>query len=168
MKITEELLNEMKIKDENFSDGLIKPDGDYIRIPKGHLHGMMELLPWTEDEIWKMIPEGDSPLFWLVEKTGCVLTDYNNSIGMKMTPAQQQVFDAMRAHGFLTDDYYDLTKQREKARREQMDKEEQASEEVSDNMAEQKVKSAAQKYSRRQVRIPSLSSSKVYSVRPRK
>ena len=53
MKITEELLNEMKIKDENFSDGLIKPDGDYIRIPRGHLRGMMELLPWTENEIWK-------------------------------------------------------------------------------------------------------------------
>ena len=31
MKITEELLNEMKIKDENFSDGLIKPDGDYAQ-----------------------------------------------------------------------------------------------------------------------------------------
>ena len=89
MKITEELLNEMKIKDENFSDGLIKPDGDYVRIPRGHLHGMMELLPWTENEIWKMIPDDDSPLFWLIEKTGCVLTDYNNSIGMKMTPAQQ-------------------------------------------------------------------------------
>lgn len=55
MKITEELLNEMKIKDENFSDGLIKPDGDYVRILRGHLHGMMELLPWTENEIWKMI-----------------------------------------------------------------------------------------------------------------
>lgn len=35
MKVTEELLNEMKEKDENFSDGLILPDGDYIRIPKG-------------------------------------------------------------------------------------------------------------------------------------
>ena len=68
MKITEELLNEMKVRDENFSDGLILPDGEYMRIPRGHLHGMMELLPWTEDEIWKMIPEGDSPLFWLVEK----------------------------------------------------------------------------------------------------
>ncbi len=99
MKITEELLNEMKIKDENFSDGLIKPDGDYVRIPRGHLHGMMELLPWTENEIWKMIPDDDSPLFWLIEKTGCVLTDYNNSIGMKMTPAQQTVFDMMRKHG---------------------------------------------------------------------
>ena len=116
MKITEELLNEMKIKDENFSDGLIKPDGDYVRIPRGHLHGMMELLPWTENEIWKMIPDDDSPLFWLIEKTGCVLTDYNNSIGMKMTPAQQTVFDMMRKHGVLTDDYYDLTKQREKVR----------------------------------------------------
>ena len=115
-------------KDENFSDGLILPDGDYIRIPKGHLHGMMALLPQTEDEIWKMIPEEDSPLFWLIEKTGCVLTDYNNSIGMKMTPAQQQVFDAMRKHGFLTDDYYDLTRQREKVRKEREQKEQQQKE----------------------------------------
>lgn len=123
MKITEELLNEMKIKDENFSDGLIKPDGDYVRIPRGHLHGMMELLPWTENEIWKMIPDDDSPLFWLIEKTGCVLTDYNNSIGMKMTPAQQTAFDMMRKHGVLTDDYYDLTKQREKVREAREQKE---------------------------------------------
>lgn len=35
MKVTEELLNEMKEKDENFSDGLILPDGDYIRSQKG-------------------------------------------------------------------------------------------------------------------------------------
>ena len=96
MKITEELLNEMKIKDENFSDGLIKPDGDYVRIPRGHLHGMMELLPWTENEIWKMIPDDDS---------------------------QQTVFDMMRKHGVLTDDYYDLTKQREKVREAREQKE---------------------------------------------
>ena len=31
MKITEELLKEMKVKDDNFSDG------DYIRITKEHL-----------------------------------------------------------------------------------------------------------------------------------
>ena len=104
-------------------DGLILPDGDYHRITKGHLHGLMALFPETEDEIWKMIPEDDSPLFWLIEKTGCVLTDYNNSIGMKMTPAQKQVFDAMRRHGFLTDDYYDLTKQREKVKKEREEKE---------------------------------------------
>ena len=101
----------------------IRADGDYVRILRGHLHGMMELLPWTENEIWKMIPDDDSPLFWLIEKTGCVLTDYNNSIGMKMTPAQQTVFDMMRKHGVLTDDYYDLTKQREKVREAREQKE---------------------------------------------
>ena len=116
MKITEELLNEMKIKDENFSDGLIKPDGDYVRIPRGHLHGMMELLPWTENEIWKMIPDDDSALFWLVEKTGCVLTDVNSAIGMKMTPAQQKTYEALSSRGIVSNEYYDLTRQREKAR----------------------------------------------------
>ena len=116
MKITEELLNEMKIKDENFSDGLIKPDGDYVRIPRGHLHGMMELLPWTENEIWKMIPDDDSALFWLVEKTSCVLTDVNSTIGMKMTPAQQKTYEALSSRGIISDEYYDLTKQREKVK----------------------------------------------------
>lgn len=150
MKITEELLNEMKIKDENFSDGLIKPDGDYIRIPRGHLHGMMELLPWTENEIWKMIPDDDSPLFWLIEKTGCVLTDYNNSIGMKMTPAQQTVFDMMRKHGVLTDDYYDLTKQREKVREAREQKENRKQQlSVYEYMGEQRWKSMLIKVIRR-------------------
>ena len=116
MEITEELLNEMKIKDENFSDGLIKPDGDYVRIPRGHLHGMMELLPWTENEIWKMIPDDDSALFWLVEKTSCVLTDVNSTIGMKMTPAQQKTYEALSSRGIISDEYYDLTKQREKVK----------------------------------------------------
>ena len=116
MKITEELLNEMKIKDENFSDGLIKPDGDYVRIPRGHLHGMMELLPWTENEIWKMIPENDSPLFWMIEKTGCVLTDYNSTVGMTMTPAQKEVFDALVKHEIISPEYFDITRQRQKMR----------------------------------------------------
>ena len=43
---------------------------------------------------------------------------------MKMTAEQQRVFDAMRRHGFITDDYYDLTKQREKVRKEREEKSE--------------------------------------------
>ena len=62
------------------------PDGDYRLIQDGHLKTLMSLLPYTENEIWKMIPDDDSALFWLVEKTSCVLTDVNSTIGMKMTP----------------------------------------------------------------------------------
>ena len=118
-----ELLQKMEQKKELYGDGIIMPDGDYRLIQDGHLKTLMSLLPYTENEIWKMIPDDDSPLFWLIEKTGCVLTDYNNSIGMKMTPAQQTVFDMMRKHGVLTDDYYDLTKQREKVREAREQKE---------------------------------------------
>ncbi len=74
------------------------------------------LLPYTENEIWKMIPDDDSALFWLVEKTSCVLTDVNSTIGMKMTPAQQKTYEALSSRGIISDEYYDLTKQREKVK----------------------------------------------------
>lgn len=118
VKITEELLHEVKDREENFSDGVILPDGDYRLIGKGgHLKTLMGMLPYSEKEIWKMVPEDDSVLFWLIEKTGCVLTDYNSTVGMTMTAAQKEVFDALVHHGFITEDYYDLTKQREKMRK---------------------------------------------------
>lgn len=85
MKVTEELLNKMK-QDSNFSDGIIMPDGDYRLIQDGgHMEALMGLLPYTSDEIFKMVPQDDSPLFWLIEKTGCVITDYNSTVGMDMT-----------------------------------------------------------------------------------
>ncbi len=114
MKLTEELLNIMEQKKELYGDGIIMPDGDYRLIQDGHLKTLMSLLPYTENELWKMIPEDDSALFWLVEKTGCVLTDVNSTIGMKMTPEQQNTFEALSCRGIISGEYYDLTKQREK------------------------------------------------------
>ena len=116
MKLTEELLKEMEKKKELYGDGIIMPDGDYRLIQDGHLKTLMALLPYTENEIWKMIPEDDSALFWLVEKTSCVLTDVNSTIGMKMTPAQQKTYEALSSRGIVSDEYYDLTRQREKVK----------------------------------------------------
>lgn len=119
MKVTEEVLQNAE-KIQNFSDGVIMPDGDYRLIGEnGHLQTLMALLPYPEKEVWKMIPENDSALFWLIEKTGCVLTDYNSTVGMAMTPEQKEVFDALVKHGFLSEEYFDITKQREKVRAQQ-------------------------------------------------
>ena len=116
VKVTEELLQEAD-EIQNFSDGIIMPDGDYRLIgEKGHLQMMMELLPYSEKEIWKMIPENDSALFWLIEKTGCVLTDYNSTVGMAMTPDQKAVFDMLVKHGIVSSEYFDITRQRQKMR----------------------------------------------------
>lgn len=68
MKLTEKLLQKMEQKKELYGDGIIMPDGDYRLIQDGHLKTLMSLLPYTENEIWKMIPDDDSALFWLVEK----------------------------------------------------------------------------------------------------
>ena len=66
MKVTEELLQKAD-QIQNFSDGIIMPDGDYRLIEEnGHLQTMMALLPYPEKEIWKMIPENDSALFWMI------------------------------------------------------------------------------------------------------
>ncbi|MDO5362327.1 MAG: hypothetical protein Q4F03_06715 [Eubacteriales bacterium] len=113
MKITQELIDSYGDKKERLSDGVIMPDGDYRLLEKGHLQTLMDLLPESDNEIWKMIPEDDSALFWMVEKTGCVLTDYNTTIGMKMTPQQQTVFDLLVNNRIIEWEYSDLTKQRE-------------------------------------------------------
>ena len=113
MKITQELIDSYGDKKDKLSDGVIMPDGDYGLLEKGHLQTLMDLLPESDNEIWKMIPEDDSALFWMVEKTGCVLTDYHTTIGMKMTPQQQTVFDLLVNNRIIEWEYSDLTKQRE-------------------------------------------------------
>lgn len=119
MRVTEELLAGIR-QEGNFGDGVILPDGDYRLLETGgHLSALIELLPYTEEEVFQMVPDGDSPLFWLIEKTGCVLTDYNSSVGLHMTAQQKQVFDLLVSHGLITDSYCDLTEQRKKVHGEQ-------------------------------------------------
>lgn len=115
MKITQEVIDSYGAAKDKLSDGIIMPDGDYILLEKGHLQMLMDLCPESDDELWKMIPEGDSALFWMVERTGCVLTDYNSTIGMKMTPEQSEVFSLLCNNRIIEWDYNDMTKQREAA-----------------------------------------------------
>ena len=52
----------------------------------------------------------------MIERTGCVLTDYNSTVGMAMTPEQKEVFDALVKHGIISPEYFYITKQRQKMR----------------------------------------------------
>ena len=114
MILHDDLLPQIKANALEYSDGIIKPDGDYILVHQGHLHTLMGLLPYTEHEIWDMIPKDDAPLFWLIEHTGCVITDYNSTVGMKMTPEQEKAFQFLVRHSIITDKYFDITNERKK------------------------------------------------------
>lgn len=114
MKPDKHLLPLMKADPVRYSDGIIKPDGDYILIEQGHLHTLMSLLPCSEPEVWEKIPPDDSPLFWLIEQTGCVITDYNSSVGMTMTPCQKASFEFLVQNGIISEKYYDITNERKR------------------------------------------------------
>ena len=98
----------------DFKEGVILPDGGYLPMKEGHLHTLMNVTGIPEAKLWEMIPKDDSPLFWLIAYTGCVITDLNSSVGMKMTEAQRATYDSLVARGIITDKYYDITEERKK------------------------------------------------------
>lgn len=101
----------------DLSAGVILPDGDYILAKNSHLKTLVEQMNMPEDRVWELIPKQDSPLFWLIARTGCVITDGSCSVGLARTPQQQRTYDALLAHGVISDKYYDITEERRKARR---------------------------------------------------
>ena len=96
----------------DFKEGVILPDGGYLPMKEGHLHTLMNVTGIPEAKLWEMIPKDDSPLFWLIAYTGCVITDLNSSVGMKMTEAQRATYDSLVTRGIITDKYYDITEER--------------------------------------------------------
>ncbi len=102
---------------KNYAAGVILPDGTYQLTKAGHLHLLLELMGMPAEQVWERIPREDSPLFWLIEHTGCVITDENSTVGMAMTPEQERTYRALVDHGLIADKYFDLTNERKKAAR---------------------------------------------------
>lgn len=101
---------------KNYAAGVILPDGSYEIAGEGHLQMLLELMDMPKEKVWELIPKEDSPLFWLIEHTGCVITDENSTVGMVMTPAQERTYRALTEHGVIADKYVDLTEERRRAR----------------------------------------------------
>lgn len=114
MILTEELFSQMKESGKDYSGGVIKPDGEYILTTDGHLKTLMNQMNLTEAELFHQVPENDSAMFWLIEHTGCVTTDFYSSVGMEMTPQQQKTYRALVEHGIIDDKYYDISASRKK------------------------------------------------------
>ncbi len=101
----------------DYAAGVILPDGEYV-LTDNHLETLLELSGQPKELLWDMIPKEDSALFWMIAYTGCVITDYNSSVGMEMTKQQEKTFRAMVNHGVLLDKYYDITNERKKVAEE--------------------------------------------------
>ena len=115
MKVNEEFFEKMKQEGVDCAAGVILPDGEYELTKESHLHTLIGITGIPEKQLWEMIPKEDSALFWLIAYTGCVITDTNSSVGLSMTDAQNEVYDALISHGIIQDKYYDISNERIKA-----------------------------------------------------
>ncbi len=98
----------------DYASGVILPDGSYILTKEGHLRTLFVIADLPEDKLWEMIPKDDSPLFFMIAYTNCVITDNNSTVGMKMTKEQERTYKLLVSHGVIEDKYFDITNERKK------------------------------------------------------
>lgn len=83
-----------------YCTAVIDRDGDIEACQVSHLKTMIEM--YGDPDILSKIPEGNSPLFWLVNHLHCVLVDYENQLySGELTGAQQQALEALAMHGLI-------------------------------------------------------------------
>lgn len=115
MKVNEEFFEKMKQEGVDCAAGVILPDGEYELTKDSHLRTLIGLTGIPEKQLWEMIPKEDSDLFWLIAYTGCVITDENSSVGLTMTGAQKEAYEALVSHGVIQDKFFDISKERIRA-----------------------------------------------------
>jgi hypothetical protein len=118
MTLDENFFNQMEENPGNYAAGVILPNGQYILTKDGHLHTLLHLTKMPESEVWEMIPKTDSPLFWLIDYTGCVITDDYSSVGEEMTEPQEETYRALVEHGVIQDKYYNISRERKRRAQE--------------------------------------------------
>lgn len=78
---------------------LLYPNGDIEECKFGHLKAM---IADVGEYAWDLIPQEESPLFFMTAYTGVVLIDYENQIySEQLTKEQEAALDAMYAEGVL-------------------------------------------------------------------
>lgn len=86
---------------------VIDREGEIHACAVSHLKTMMEL--YGDPEILGKIPEGKSPLFWLILQLGCVVVDYENQIYSEtINPAQEHALQLLEQRGLILQNRKDI------------------------------------------------------------
>ncbi|HKM33966.1 MAG TPA: hypothetical protein VJY54_04390 [Lachnospiraceae bacterium] len=114
MIVDDDFFQNMDITKVDYASGVILPDGRYVLTKEGHLQTLFMIADMPKDKIWEMIPKDDSPLFFMIAYTHCIITDNNSTVGMKMTKEQEKTYGLLVSHGIIEDKYFDISNERKK------------------------------------------------------
>lgn len=83
-------------------EAILLPNGKIIEACPSHLLAMIRLTGKTEKVIYDEMPIISSPIYWLVEYSGCVATWENFAIApSKITKEQEQSLDVMLKNNII-------------------------------------------------------------------
>lgn len=117
--VDEDYLRNIDDKKPDYSSGVILPDGSYMLLKGSHLQTLFLIAGKPEKEIWEMIPSSDSPLFFMIAYTHCVITDKNSTVGLTMNEAQEESYRLLVKAGVIEDKFFNITNERRKKEKEQ-------------------------------------------------
>lgn len=61
----------------NYCEIIIKPNGEILEAIPSHIECLIKILGLPREAVQELIPISDSPISWLVRKTGCVSVWYH-------------------------------------------------------------------------------------------
>lgn len=99
MKI-QDFIKKYETKPSGYCPCIIDMQGEVYECPEGHLNTLFALDP--EHYTLSEVPADMSPLFYMIQKTGAVVVDYEGQIyNDHMTPPQQQALNRLYQHGLI-------------------------------------------------------------------
>lgn len=90
-----------------YCSAVIDAQGEIHACETSHLKTMIEL--YGDPDILSRIPEGKSPMFWLVIRLGCVLVDYENQVYSEtINPEQEYALQLLEQKGLILNNRKDI------------------------------------------------------------
>lgn len=73
----------------NYCEAIIYVDGDITWAVPSHVNALSKIIGLSQEELNSKIPITESPIHWLIEKTGCISIWYDSWIYYEINEAQR-------------------------------------------------------------------------------
>lgn len=105
----------IKMDTDKYVDLIVSPEGEVINAGWGHVNALRRIMGITEDELCNMVAIEDSPIMWLIEKTGYMTISKKYSFSMAITDKQKEAYDILVHEKIISDNLIDISNERLKA-----------------------------------------------------
>ncbi len=103
----EQFVESYKPHVSEYCAAVIDAQGEVFACEVSHLKTMMEL--YGDPDILSKIPEGKSPLFWLIIQLGCILVDYENQVySGEINSGQEHALQLLERSGLILNNRKDI------------------------------------------------------------